>query len=209
MPESTEPTLWDLQFVSKETGQVAGGVQEAQGSQTEDLKVWNFVWCVVYAQMNLMWSPSYSHSPYGICPKKKIYISLSQRVNRSLRWPLFYKMFLYGDETTQVSSCLVKCVQNASFIVKDHLIMESHLKQDISQRGCWLVVALACVLAYVCVCVCVGVSKATESWHTSFDVRSPVLVCRVAQQDDRSGDECRTVSKFVREGPLLPSVRAA
>lgn len=43
MPESTEPTLWDLQFVSKETGQVAGGVQEAQDRQTEDLKVWNFV----------------------------------------------------------------------------------------------------------------------------------------------------------------------
>lgn len=98
--------------------------------------------------MNLMWSPSYSHSPYGICPKKKIYISLSRRVNRSLRWPLFYKMFLYGDETTQASSCLVKCVQNASFIVKDHLIMESHLKQDISQRG---VGGGACVRASVCV----------------------------------------------------------
>lgn len=90
------------------------------------------------------------------------------------------------------------------FYHKNHLIMESHLKQDFSQRG---VGGSACVRASVCVCV--GVSKATESWHTSFDVRSPVLVCRVAQQDDRSGDECRTVSKFIREGPLLPSVRAA
>lgn len=33
-------------------------------------------------------------------------------------------------------------------------------------------------------------------------MRSLVLVRGVAQQDGRSGGECRTMSKFIREGPL-------
>lgn len=90
MPESTVPTLWDLQFASKETGQVAGGVQEAQGSQTEDLKVWNFcLMCSLRSNESDVVPFLFPFTIWDLPQKEDLHPLISRRVNRSLRWPLF------------------------------------------------------------------------------------------------------------------------
>lgn len=155
-----------------------------------------WIWCVLLPP------------PFGICPKKKAYIRLSSVLDESIRasqtpmvvslkwsfvrikWPWIQIMWVRVVHMSK-SSHFVKCAQNTIIIsiVTLHWSWKSH-NYKITSKTLTL--------------LCRGKKKvweATERWHTLCDVCLPVLVCRVGQQDDRSGDECHTVSRFIREGP--------
>lgn len=146
-----------------------------------------------------MWSPY--HIMWDLSQKKDLNQVISMSWSKS-PWPFLWDFPLWKRSDAKrgrVRKLLSGQVwAKYSFYRKNHPIMESHLKQDFPQR-----------VVMVRACVWEGgdgggrkISKATESWHTCFEVRLPVLVfCSVAQQDDRWGDECHTVSKCIRKDP--------